>query len=118
MKRGLIYPWKQVIFYDFDVEIKRNLLFKIIKICEEQCDCKIRGIVCDMGNKGLLNQLGVRRKTWSHFFCESSSSISFCVYFPRYTTLCQEPSKPYLRFWHGHQGVSDKNYVLEQATLS
>ena len=71
-----------MIFYDFDVEMKRNLLFKIIKICEEQCDCKIRGIVCDMGNKGLLNQLGVRRKTWSHFFVNPAVPSRFVYIFP------------------------------------
>ena len=31
MLRGLIYPWKQVVFFDFDCDMNKQLLMKLIK---------------------------------------------------------------------------------------
>ena len=64
--RGLVYPWKQIIYYDFDKTMDQNLLFSIIRQCEDR-RANVRGIVCDMGNSKLLKQLKVYSEQ-KHFF--------------------------------------------------
>ena len=59
--RGLIHPWKQIIYYDFDTTMNKSLLDSIINLCELS-NAKVRGIVCDMGNHTLLKELGVYKE--------------------------------------------------------
>ena len=66
-------------FYDFDVNMKQGLLFKIIRMCES-VGCRIGGIVCDMGNKTLLSQLKV--KNLCSFFANPADSSRFVYIFP------------------------------------
>ena len=66
VSRGLIKPWKQVVYFDFDSDMKKNLLLPLIRISEEY-GCKVRGFVCDMGNKALLRELGVKINKWNYF---------------------------------------------------
>ena len=56
--RGIVGGWKQQIFFDFDAPMSKELLFKIIIQCEEH-QIEIWDIVCDLGNRGLLKDLGV-----------------------------------------------------------
>ena len=56
--RGIVGGWKQQIFFDYDAPMSKELLFKIIIKCEEH-QIKVWDIVCDLGNRGLLNDLGV-----------------------------------------------------------
>jgi hypothetical protein len=56
--RGLFKKWKQPIFFDFDMPMKKDLLFSIIKKIE-QIGVVVCGIIFDLGNIGLLNSLGI-----------------------------------------------------------
>lgn len=58
MIRGICQNWKQPIFYDFDSQMKADLLFRII-ISIELHGIQVWTIVFDLGNVGLLNELGV-----------------------------------------------------------
>ena len=58
MVRGLCHNWKQVLYYNFDETMKADLLFRLI-IFAEEAGIKITAIVFDLGNRGLLNELGV-----------------------------------------------------------
>ena len=58
MVRGLFKKYKQPIYYDFDKQMKKDLLFHIIQNTEE-AGVWVCGIVCDLGNYGLINSLGV-----------------------------------------------------------
>ena len=64
--RGLVYPWKQIMFYDFDKTMDLKLICSLIKRCE-QSNANVRAIVCDMGNGKLLKQLNVYSEQ-KHFF--------------------------------------------------
>ena len=79
--RGLVHPWKQIIYYDFDKDMTKGLLSKIIRKCEKSM-CKVRGIVCDMGNKILLRQLGVNQRKMSYWFPNPSDSTRYVYIFP------------------------------------
>uniref|UniRef100_A0A0K2TNR0 Putative LOC100575639 [Acyrthosiphon pisum] n=1 Tax=Lepeophtheirus salmonis TaxID=72036 RepID=A0A0K2TNR0_LEPSM len=50
MVRGLISSWKQVICYDYDRAITKDLLFKIISELEK-IGIKIYAMISDMGTK-------------------------------------------------------------------
>ncbi|KAJ8865689.1 hypothetical protein PR048_033209 [Dryococelus australis] len=62
MARGLASKWKRPIFYDFDTEVTRDLLFHVIKKLEQRGF--IVAIVCDMGgsNQGLRKGLRGKKK--------------------------------------------------------
>jgi Transposase protein len=75
--RGLIFPWKQVIYFNFDVTMSKKLLFSIIKLCESSY-ANVRGIVCDMGNGKILKELKVYSEK-KHYF-ENPSDNSRKVY--------------------------------------
>jgi len=56
--RGLFRRWKQPVYYEFDMPMKKDLLFSIIRKIEE-VGVVVCGISFDLGNLGLLNSLGV-----------------------------------------------------------
>jgi len=56
--RGLTSKWKQLIFYDFDVKMTKNLLLSIISKCEEY-GIKIHAVVFDMGNHTFMSQFRI-----------------------------------------------------------
>ena len=56
--RGIISNWKQQIFYDFDQPMTAEVLLSIIQEVEEH-GIQVYTVGCDMGNRGLLNSLGV-----------------------------------------------------------
>ena len=58
--------------------MNKQLLFKLIEKCG-LVFCSVRGIVCDMGNKVLLKELGVNLKYKKYFF-ENPAQESRCVY--------------------------------------
>ena len=58
--RGLIKPWKPIIYYDFDRNMDMDLLNELI-LKSEYCKIKIRAIICDMGNTQLLSHFKVYR---------------------------------------------------------
>ena len=65
--RGAISPWKQIIYFDFDKEMSKSLLFKLIEKCEFAYS-PVRAVICDMGNKKVLSQLGVNMRSRKFFF--------------------------------------------------
>ena len=56
--RGLTSKWKQLIFYDFDVKMTKNLLLSIISKCEEY-GIKIHAVIFDMGNHTFMSQFRI-----------------------------------------------------------
>lgn len=57
MLLGIFQRWKQPVFFDFDVPMKLDLLFRIIISAESQ-GIQIWDIAFDLGNSGLLGELG------------------------------------------------------------
>ena len=58
MVRGLTTKgFKQVIKYDFDINMTKKYLMEIIKQCEE-VGAQVRGVVLDMGNHTFLSDFG------------------------------------------------------------
>ena len=55
---GLTSKWKQLIFYDFDVKMTKNLLLTIISKCEDY-GIKVHAIVFDMGNHTFMSQFRI-----------------------------------------------------------
>ena len=64
--RGAVYPWKQVIYFQFSQNMKMDLLKNLIFHCEASNAC-VRGIVFDMGNHTLMKELGIFTFK-NHFF--------------------------------------------------
>ena len=60
MVRGLFKKWKQPIFYDFDTQMKKDLLAFIINQVEE-IGIRVYGANFDLGNHGLLPSLDVTK---------------------------------------------------------
>lgn len=58
MIRGLCHNWKQVLYYNFDETMRAGLLFKLIIVAEE-AGIEVTAVVFDLGNKGILSELGV-----------------------------------------------------------
>jgi hypothetical protein len=58
MVRGLFGSWKQLVYFNFDTNMTKDLITEIILQCE-QAGIKIRGLSFDCGNHTLLQQLGV-----------------------------------------------------------
>ena len=56
--RGVMYPWKQVIYYDFNKNMNMKLLLELIEKCEDS-NAEVKAMVCDMGNGTLLSTLEV-----------------------------------------------------------
>ena len=60
MARGLFSPWKQVIFYDFQTNMTKELLDSLIIKCEEH-GLKVRGVVFDLGNHTFQKDMGIMK---------------------------------------------------------
>ena len=58
MARGLGRGFKEVLYYDFDTPMSKNLLNDII-IKAEEAGAHVRAIVSDMGNQALLSEMSV-----------------------------------------------------------
>ena len=71
--RGIIHPWKQIVYCEFVKNMDMELLRSLIVQCEN-ANVKIRAIVCDMGNVQLLSHLKVY-KTYNHFFTNPFDKI-------------------------------------------
>ena len=76
---GLVYPWKQIMYYDFDKTMNRELLMKIITVCEGN-KAKVREIVCDMGNCGLLSKLGFYSNKTYYFDNPVDQNRKVCIF--------------------------------------
>ena len=55
--RGLLEPWKQVIFYDFDKNRSKKLFLDIVTACQS-----VRGAVFDMGNHTFIKDCKLMRE--------------------------------------------------------
>lgn len=66
MVRGIMGSWKQIVYYNFDTNITKELLFQIITAVEE-CNFEVHAIVSDLGgsNQGLWKSLGICRGSCS-----------------------------------------------------
>ena len=78
--RGMVSPWKQVVYYDFDTRVDKELLDFLIKTVEAT-HANVRGIVCDMGNQSLLSEIGVYSEE-GHFFRNPVNSERKVVVYP------------------------------------
>lgn len=60
MVRGLCWNWKQVIYYDFDAAMTRDVLMGVINLLEEN-GLTVVATVSDLGptNRALFNELNV-----------------------------------------------------------
>ena len=58
MLRGLCHSWKQPIFYNFDSQMKPDLLNYLVRKSEE-AGVQVWAVVFDLGNVGILNKLGI-----------------------------------------------------------
>lgn len=47
-----------LLYFDFDVKMDMNLLLKLITEVEERAEAKVSCVVLDMGNQGILKELG------------------------------------------------------------
>ena len=56
--RGLLSSWKQVVFFQFDCPMTRNLLFFIINQVES-IGVKIRAVTADQGNPTVQFEMGL-----------------------------------------------------------
>jgi hypothetical protein len=99
--RGLLYPYKQPIFIDFDQKMTKDILFALI-LSLHKIDFKVVCIVSDMGptNVGLWRQLGITDSV-PHFKspCKASERIFVFPDAPHLLKLCRNH-------------LLDKGYVL------
>lgn len=67
MAQGILYNWRQPLFFGYDTKLTKVLLFDIISKTEK-AGYPVHGVVCDMSgsNQGLLKSLGISM-TKSHF---------------------------------------------------
>ena len=63
MARGILKNWKQPIYYSFDTNMTKEILFGIINRLSS-CNFYVSSIVCDLGgtNQKLLNELGISQQ--------------------------------------------------------
>ena len=80
MVRSLFSNWKQVIFFDFDCNMTKDLLSHIIVKCEN-FGINIRGIVFDMGNHTFIKELKVRSEL-NHVMVNPADSSRHIFLFP------------------------------------
>ena len=73
MIRGLLGKWKQVIFFDFDQRMTKDLLCKIVVKCED-VGLKIRGVSFDLGNPTFLSEFGILKNLDCSFINPADSS--------------------------------------------
>ena len=68
MIRGLLSSWKQLIYFEYDTDLTKNLLYELISQVES-AGFSVVGMVCDMGptNARLWNSLGINMDNTS--FC-------------------------------------------------
>lgn len=80
MAKGLVKYWKQPLYYDFDQQMTKELLFEIIAKLEE-IGFKVLSIVSDLGGKNirLWNQLNIT-PTKSSFFNPNDASRNIWVF--------------------------------------
>ena len=103
MARGLFADWKQIIFFDFQTNMTKELLDKII-ICCEQHGLFIRGVCFDLGNKTYLKdtELSKQDKIDEKYFFENPYDTSRKVY--------QFPDNP-------HNFKNLRNHTLDHGLL-
>ena len=53
--RGILAPWKQLIYFEFDQPMTKALLFHLIVKCEES-NIRIRAVTSDQGIPNNVNQ--------------------------------------------------------------
>lgn len=81
--RGLLKSWKQVIYLGFDTNMTKALLTELILLCENQ-GAVVRAVGFDMGNHGLIKELGVLKN--ENFKFTHPTDSSRVIY-----TICDVP---------------------------
>ena len=56
--RGIVVKFKMLLYFDFDIKMDFNLLLKLITEVEERAGVQVASVVLDMGNQGILKELG------------------------------------------------------------
>lgn len=56
--RGITIKFKMLLYFDFDCKMDLNLLLKLITEVEERASAHVACVVLDMGNQGILKELG------------------------------------------------------------
>jgi hypothetical protein len=104
--RGLLYPYKQPIYIEFDQSMKKDIVILLMS-CLEKIGYKVVGLVSDMAtsNVGLWRSLGVTDKEpW--FFNPTNTMEKIFVF----------PDAPHLlKLCCNH--LLDKSYVLPSGEL-
>ena len=80
MVRGLYSAWKQVIFFDFDTSMDKNLITSLILKCEA-IGIRIRGISFDLGNPTFLREFGILNDL-THFMTNPADATRVIYFFP------------------------------------
>ena len=75
--RGLVVPWKQIIYFQFSKSADRALIDNLIMVCEA-ADANVRAIVFDMGNHTIMKELKIFKDHNNSF--PNPSDISRKVY--------------------------------------
>ena len=71
--RGLALKFKMLLYFDFDAKMDMTLLLKLITEVEERAEAKVSCVVLDMGNQGILKELGTY---------EGETKVIFHFHFP------------------------------------
>ena len=67
MARGLVQPWKEPIFYDFDLTMDLPKCKEIIVVMEE-AGFKIKVVVFDLGNHRFTSRNGIKIRDHNYYF--------------------------------------------------
>ena len=78
MMRGLVQPWKEPIWYNFNTNMTLDLMKQII-VKMEEAYFWIKGVIFDLGNKQFISKKGVGLREHKYFF-KNPYDESRCVY--------------------------------------
>jgi hypothetical protein len=89
--RGLLFPYKQVVFVDFDVPMKKDLLLELIRHLDK-VKFKVVAIVSDMGSTNVALWLTLQVTDTKPFFvhpCNKEEKIFLFPDAPHLLKLCR-----------------------------
>lgn len=66
MARGLIGKWKQIIYFDFNTQMSKELIDQIIIACESK-GLSVRGLTFDLGNHKFQSETGIMKSVNGSF---------------------------------------------------
>ena len=91
MVRSLFSDWKEVVYFNFDTNMTKNLIEEIIVECESR-GIKIQGLVFDCGNSTILSELDFHKLNYK--FVNPADPSRFVYLFPDVSHL--------IKLWRNH----------------